>query len=62
MSLDRGLPLFDRGYTVICFTFAAHLGGFFSPCSRRFKSVQTKFFLKSTLNKKLNKIFKQSVA
>nr|DAR77832.1 MAG TPA: hypothetical protein [Caudoviricetes sp.] len=38
------------------------MGGFFSSCSRRFKSVQTKFFLKSTLNKKLNKIFKQTVA
>lgn len=29
LPIDRGLPPFDRGYTVIYFTFAAKMGGFF---------------------------------
>nr|DAU92896.1 MAG TPA: hypothetical protein [Caudoviricetes sp.] len=32
------------------------MGGFFSPCSWRFKSVQTKFFLKSIYSKKYSKL------
>nr|DAW42360.1 MAG TPA: hypothetical protein [Caudoviricetes sp.] len=35
---------------------AADLGRLFLPCSWRFKSVQTKFFLKSTYSKKYSKL------
>nr|DAT12084.1 MAG TPA: hypothetical protein [Caudoviricetes sp.] len=31
LPFDRGLPPFDRGYTVICFTFTAYMGGFLFP-------------------------------
>nr|DAX54431.1 MAG TPA: hypothetical protein [Caudoviricetes sp.] len=54
--VDRGLPPFDRGYTVICFTFAAQMGGFLFPffiIRRRspkcFSDSKNKFSLKHSV-------------
>nr|DAY07374.1 MAG TPA: hypothetical protein [Caudoviricetes sp.] len=62
LPLDRGLPPFDRGYTVICFTFTAYMGGFLFPffqIRRRspkcFSDSKNKFSLKSTYSKNIAK-------